>query len=199
VRIASIALIALTLCVPSAAQAQRLEAGAFITRAFLEEIGSSDHRAGTSTLGLGGRVAWHALPILDLEGELVVHPNAGVQGYKLEGLVGAKTGWRTRRFGAFIKVRPGFLYFSKDPFGVGRPGAPLGRIEWAQSLDPALDVGAVLEYYTPGGTIVRVDLGDTIVRYHPRTVAGAYMQPPRDVGGFTTRNRQWGIGIGKRF
>ncbi len=183
----------------SPAQAQRLEAGTFVTYAFLEEIGSHDHGVGTSTLGLGGRAVWHLVPFVDLDGEVVIHPNAGVQGYKLQGVVGAKAGVRWQRVGAFAKARPGFLYFSKDPFGVGRPGVTLGRTEWAHSLDPTIDVGGVVEYYAPSGLIVRFDLGDTIVRYHPRTVRASQLEPPRPVGGFTTRNRQWSFGLAKRF
>ena len=189
----------LSLLLPPPAQAQRLEAGTFVTYAFLEEIGSTDHGVGTSTLGLGGRAVWHVVPFLDLDGEVAIHPNAGVQGYKLQGVLGAKAGIRWQRVGAFAKVRPGCLFFSKDPFGVGRPGAVFPRTDWAHSLDPAIDVGGVLEYYTPNGLIVRFDLGDTIVRYHPRTVTASQLEPPRPVGGLTTRNRQWSVGLAKRF
>lgn len=198
-KLAYILAIALSLSLPAAARAQRLEGGGFITGAFLERIGSSDHRVGTSTMGLGGRAAVRLLPGIDLDGELAVHPNAGVQGYKLEGFLGAKAGVRWRGIGAFVKARPGFLYFSKDPFGAGRPGAPLGRIDWATSLDPSVDVGAVIEGYTRGGTIVRFDLGDTIVNYHARTVFLSQTQPAHRVGGFTARNRRWSLGVSKRF
>ena len=184
---------------PSTARAQRLDAGGFLTYAFLERIGSNDHQAGTSTLGLGGRAAWHLARFVDLDADLAVHPNAGVSGAKLEGFFGAKAGLRSRWVGGFVKARPGFLYFSKDPFGVGTRGAMLGRTEWAHSLDPALDVGAVIEFYTPGRVIVRVDLGDTMVRYHPRTVGVSQMQPPLQAGGFTTRNRHWSVGLSQRF
>ena len=192
-------LVALLLLLPSPTTAQRLEAGTFVTYAFLEEIGSTDHGVGTSTLGLGGRAVWHVVPFVDLDGEVAIHPNAGVQGYKMQGVFGAKAGARFRSVGVFAKVRPGFLFFSKDPFGVGRPGAVFPRTEWAHSLDPALDVGGVVEYYTPSGLIVRFDLGDTIVRYHPRTVVVSQHLPPQQVAGFTTRNRQWSVGLAKSF
>jgi hypothetical protein len=198
VRTTTFLLAGLTLLDPSPARAQRLEAGAFVTYAFLEEIGSSDHGAGTSTLGLGGRAVWHLVPFVDLDGELAVHPNAGVSGYKVQGFLGAKSGVRVGRLGAFAKIRPGFLFFSKDPFGVGRPGAPFPHTDWAHSIDPAFDVGGVVEYYAPSGMIVRFDLGDTIVRYHARSVV-SQLQPPRQVAGFTSRNRQWSLGLAKRF
>lgn len=190
--------LACLLVVSSPARAQRVEAGAFVTYAFLEEIGSSDHGIGTSTLGIGGRAVWHLAPFVDIDGELAIHPNAGVQGYKVQGVLGAKAGVRWSRLGAFAKVRPGFLYFSKDPFGVGRPGV-FPRTDWARSLDPALDVGGVVEYYTTRGMIVRFDLGDTIVKYHARAVTVSHVEPPRQAAGFTTRNRQWSLGLAKRF
>ncbi len=191
--------VGLSAVVPSSAQAQGLEAGGFMTYAFLEQIGSSDHGVGTSTLGLGGRAVWHVVRFVDVDGELAIHPNAGVSGYKVEGFLGAKAGVRFRRFGAFVKVRPGFLFFSKDPFGAGRREAAFPLTEWAHSLDPALDVGGVIEYDSPRGLILRFDIGDTIVRYHARSVIVSPFQAPREVAGFTTRNRQWSFGVGKRF
>lgn len=192
-------LLAALLSPPAAAQAQRVEAGGFMTGAFLERIGSSDHRVGTSTLGLGARLVWRPIPFVDLDGELAVDPPVGVSGYRVQGFLGGKVGVRFRRFGAFVKASPGFLYFSKDPFGAGRPGAALGRIAWASSLDPALNVGGVIEYYTRSRLIVRFDLGDTIVSYHPRTVFVSLLQPAQEVGGFTTRNRRWSAGVSRRF
>jgi len=65
-------LVGLSVAVPSTAQAQRLEAGGFITYAFLEQIGSTDHGIGTSTLGLGGRAVWHVVRFVDLDGALLL-------------------------------------------------------------------------------------------------------------------------------
>jgi len=76
-------LVGLSVAVPSTAQAQRLEAGGFITSAFLEQIGSTDHGIGTLAPGLGGRPVWHVVRFVDLDGELAIHPNVGVSGYKV--------------------------------------------------------------------------------------------------------------------
>lgn len=193
----------LLLALPSLSSAQstepRLEAGAFLTHAWLEEIGSTDHGTGTSTAGLGGRIGWRLLPHLDIDGEVAVHPKAGVSGYRVQGFLGARAGVRLGRFGLFAKVRPGFLYFSQDPFGVARAGSTVFDVRWADSLEPALDVGGVIEYYTPTGTIIRFDLGDTIVDYDARVVSSSLLEPPRSVAGFTTRNRQWSLGVARRF
>jgi hypothetical protein len=197
-RIATLLLAALSLA-PSLASAQRLETGVFFTLVRLEEIGSTDHDVGTTAGGLGARVVWRLLRHLDVDGEVAVHPNAGVSGYRIQGFLGVKAGVRFSRVGLFAKVRPGFLYFSKDPFGVGRQGDTFFKTQWAHSLDPAFDIGGVVEYYTPNGFVVRLDLADTVVRYEARSVFGSQREPSRQVAGFTTRNRQWSIGVGKRF
>jgi hypothetical protein len=76
---------------------------------------------------------------------------------------------------------------------------PFYNTQWAHSLEPALDIGGVVEYYTPNGIVVRLDLADTVVRYDARSVFVSQREPARQVAGFTTRNRQWGVGVGKRF
>jgi hypothetical protein len=192
-------LLGFTVLLPASAQAQRLETGLFFTYAFLEQIGSNDHEVGTSIAGFGGRVGWRLFRFVDAEGELAVHPTAGVSGYKVQGFAGAKVGAQFRRIGLFAKIRPGFLYFSKDPFGVAQPGAPFPHTNWAHSVEPAMDVGAVVEYNAANGVVVRFDLADTIVHYESRPVFVSLREPMREVGGFTTRNRQWSIGVGKRF
>jgi hypothetical protein len=198
VRVVSL-LAGVSVMVPSLAAAQQLETGVFFTYAFLEQVGSTDHRAGSTTGGLGGRIVWRALPFLDVEGELAGHPNAGVSGYKVQGFAGVKSGIRFSQLGVFVKVRPGFLYFSKDPFGVRRPDATFFEPHWAHSLEPAIDVGGVLEYYAPNNVVIRFDLADTIVRYSSRSVFGSQHEPPREIAAFTTRNRQWSFGVAKRF
>jgi hypothetical protein len=191
------------LTLPCLAAAQtpepRLETGVFLTFVRLEEIGSTDHEVGTSTVGLGGRIGWRIFRHLDVDGELVVHPRAGVTGYRIQGFVGAKAGVRLGRVGLYAKVRPGFLYFEKDPFGVAAPGSSFLNPLWADALEPALDLGGTIEYDTPRGLVVRFDIGDTIVRYGTRTVFSSPVLPPRQAGGFITRNRQWSLGMGKRF
>jgi hypothetical protein len=199
VRVTGSLLVGLALGLSNAASAQQVEGGVFLTYAFLEQIGGNDHRAGTSTMGLGGRAVWHVLPFVDVEGEVAGHPNAGVQGYRIQGFAGAKAGFRFYHLGVFAKARPGFIYFSRDPFGVERPGRSFFEPAWADSLEPAIDLGGVLEYYAPNGVIIRFDLADTIVHYEPRSVFQSQHLPRRDVGGFTTRNRQWSFGVSKRF
>ncbi len=196
-------LVALLLTLPSLAWAQqgeqRLEAGIFFTNVLLEEIGTTDHGTGTSAIGMGGRIVWRLLRHLDIDGEMAFHPNAGVSGHRVQGFLGAKAGVRFRRVGLFAKVRPGFIYFAKDPFGVAEAGSTLFETRWAHSLEPAFDFGGAVEYYTSRGLIVRFDLADTLVSYNARAVSSSRIEPLRSVAGFTTRNRQWSFGVGRRF
>ena len=99
----------LLLLLPSAARAQRLEAGVVLTHAALERIGSTDHDDRMTMVGLGARAVWHLVRFVDLDSELTLHPNSGVSGYKIQAFLGAKVGARSRRLGGFVKVRPGLL------------------------------------------------------------------------------------------
>jgi len=191
----------LMLPVPSYAQPSepRLETGAFFTFAKLERIGSTDHGPGSTTFGLGGRIGWRVIRHVDIDGELSVHPRAGVRGYRVQGFAGVKAGAWFGRLGVHAKVRPGFLYFEKDPFGVVSPGSTPLNTQWADSLEPAIDYGAIVQYVTSRGVLVRLDVGETLVRYDARMVSSSPVLPFMEVAGFTTRNRQWSVGFGRRF
>ena len=89
----------------------------------------------------------------------------GQQGSKaiMEGLFGVRMGARFQRFGLFGKVRPGFIYYQEAMQGGGNmtPGS-LTRF--------ATDFGGVVEFYPKRNSIVRFDVGTTVVRYlsdHP--------------------------------
>jgi hypothetical protein len=59
---------------------------------------------------------------------------------------------------------------------------------------------ACIEYTTPKELIIRIDVGEATVSYNSRlTVSSPVLPPPLQEGGFTTRNPQWSMGVGKRF
>jgi hypothetical protein len=177
---------------------KRLEAGGLFTYVFLEEIGSSDFRAGTGAGGLGRRLVYRMFPYLDLDSEVILHPKAGVSGHCVQGFVGLKAGRRFSKLGLFAKARPGFIYFAKDPFGVSRRGGTL-LAKWENSMESAIDFGGVFEYYSSRGAIIRFDLADVVIRYEPRSVFISQFVAPIKAGDFTTHNRQWSLGFGFRF
>jgi hypothetical protein len=197
-------LIVVVLAVPAIAGAQdmeqRYEVGALTTYTFLRQIGTRDAGVGTESIGFGGRLVYHLFPAVDLETEINFLPgNSATSGNHLQGLFGVKAGKRWEKVGLFVKARPGFLHFRRDPFGVGRPGSNFFSHERASSTEPSLDLGGVFEYYTARGLIFRFDLGHNVIRYAPRTVRTSDFVPPFEAGGFTTQNWQGSFGVGFRF
>jgi hypothetical protein len=194
----------LILMVPCIAAAQdtrqRYELGALVTYTFLREIGSTDAGVGTQAGGPGGRLVYHAFPFLDLDTEINFLPgNSATSGNHLQGFFGVKSGKRWNREAIFLKARPGFIHFSRDPFGVQNPGSNSFSHERAASTEFNFDLGGVIEYYTARGLILRFDLGDSLVRYARRTVRTSEFVPVFEAGGFTTHNWQGSFGISLRF
>ena len=194
----------LVLIIPDIAEAQdtgqRYELGGLITYTFLREIGSRDVGVGTESGGLGGRLVYRTLPLLDLETEINFLPgNSATSGNHLQGFFGVKAGKRWKKGGIFLKARPGFIHFRRDPFGVGKPGSSFFSTERAASTEPDIDLGGVIEYYTARGLILRFDLGDSVIHYGRRTVRTSDFLPPFEAGGFTTHNWQGSFGISFRF
>jgi hypothetical protein len=194
----------LVLMVPDIAGAQdtehRYELGGLVTYTFLREIGSRDAGVGTESGGLGARLVYRAFPLLDLETEINFLPgNPATSGSHLQGFFGVKSGKRWEKGGIFLKARPGFIHFRRDPFGVEKPGNSLFSHERAASTEPDVDLGGVVEYYTARGLILRFDLGDSVIHYARRTVRTSEFLPTFEAGGFTTHNWQGSFGISLRF
>jgi hypothetical protein len=194
----------LLLMVPDIAGAQdteqRYELGGLVTYTFLREIGTRDVGVGTDSGGLGGRLVYRAFPLLDFETEFNFLPgNSATSGNHLQGFFGVKTGKRWKQGGIFLKARPGFIHFRRDPFGVPKPGSSIFSTERATSTEPDIDLGGVVEYYTARGLILRFDLGDSMIHYARRTVRTSQFLPPFEAGGFTTHNWQGSFGISFRF
>src|SRR5262245_19575035 len=150
----------LVLIVPDFVKAQdtvqRYELGGLITYTFLREIGSTDAGVGTQAGGLGGRLVYRAFPVLDLESEINFLPgNSATSGNHVQGFFGAKAGKRWGKGGIFLKARPGFIHFRRDPFGVQKPGSSIFSHERAASTELNVDLGGVVEYYTSRGLILR--------------------------------------------
>jgi hypothetical protein len=203
-RLSPLICICLLVIVPAFARAQdrgtQFELGGLITYTFLEEIGTTDSGVGIQAGGFGGRFVYHALPFLDFDTEINFLPgNSATSGNHLQGLFGMKAGKRFSEVGIFLKARPGFLHFRRDPFGVGESSSNFFSHERAKSTELNIDLGGVIEYYTALNLILRFDLGDSMIRYSPRTVRTSDFVAPFEAGGFTTHNWQGGFGISFRF
>ncbi len=173
-----------------------------------------DHRYES---GFGGRFTYNINRNLAIETELNFIPGTPTAqeiiqtgsirtgpfsgGEKTQVLFGAKYGYRGKRFGIFGKVRPGFIHFNAFPYVTAtfivrdQTGQPYDILVLS-SEKPAtffnVDVGGVVEYYPTKRTIIRFDIGDTIIRYNK--------QEPKEFNPtFTRHNLQMSLGFGFRF
>lgn len=116
------------------------------------------------------------------------------QGRKLQAFAGPKFGIRKEKFGVFGKVRPGIYWVFKYPrvlILVPNPPSFIGSArDWVGFF--AVDVGGVFEYYPTKKTIIRFDVGDTIVNYRA-------LEPKPFNPGFTRHTFQFSTGFGFRF
>ena len=104
---------------------------------------------------------------------------------------GPKAGVRSRRLGVFAKARPGFTRLFDR--GLGCTGEICALILLARPVyrtEFAMDLGGVVEVYPSSDSLLRFDLGTTIVRH--RSLA----PPCQDC---TTRNLASSLGVGWRF
>ena len=162
---------------------------------------------GTHPRGLGSRVSVDLLRWLVLEGEVTAYPKDDVSidsapgvapAYRLtyrrsrfEGLFGARAGVRRGRFGVFAKLRPGFTRLDDGGITCEGPVCPLILLAPpAYRTELALDAGGVLEFFAAPTAVIRLDVGDTIIRH--RSAA-----PP--CAACTTHNVTTRLGIGVRF
>jgi hypothetical protein len=137
----------------AAASAQgRFDAGAQVVVAHSSEFDAND-------TGFGGRFAWHPVELLAAEAEMNV-------GSRVEGLFGVTAGPRVARARPFAKLRPGFLTFRGQPVAcilIFPP--PLSCVLAAGRTVFALDVGGGVELFAPGRGVIRVDVGDRLLKY----------------------------------
>ena len=124
-------------------------------------------------------------------------------------------GKRFKNFGVFAKGRPGVLYASKGDLFVGPTAVcpavfppPSGCFQTRSLSSFALDVGGVVEFYPTQRTLVRVDVGDTMIRRGDRNVSGDFNSggalsflflAVTRVPAETTHSLQASVGVGFRF
>lgn len=118
----------------------------------------TSHRA-SRVQGGGGRFAYNFSKYVAGEAEVnFLVPTNHIfrirSNYQIQGLFGLKSGVRIKRFGVFGKVRPGFAYLgSFNQFGFTDESR----------VNTLLDIGGVGEFYPSKRTIVRFDIGDTMI------------------------------------
>jgi hypothetical protein len=107
-------------------------------------------------------------------------------------LVGPRAGVRWNDLGVFARVRPGFVRFSERFF---KPNIvcilifPPPEACLAPNANFALDIGGTVEVPVGSGASLRLDLGDTLMRFSRGDQADAEW----------THNLQFGAGVGWSF
>jgi hypothetical protein len=170
----------------------------------------SDYPVTLTELGFGARVNYNFTKNVAVEAEANFFPQdkrpnyvIGVPirirepgGRKFQAVFGPKIGIRKNKFGVFAKARPGFIILGRyavvEEFG-STPQSNFAIIsrKFNQTF-LAADVGGVIEYYPSRRTVVRFDVGDTIIRYDAKGAAN--INPS-----VTRHNLQFSTGFGFRF
>lgn len=156
-----------------------------------------------TTFGIGGRVGYNVNRYVTVEAEFNYLPEKNLnetdQSRREQFFAGVKAGKRWERVGVFAKARPGVMHFDELPFHTvcGLSATSSGCTRESQT-DFALDAGGVVEYYPTARTILRFDVGDTIVHFDkagPTAGFGSVVTTPAQ----TTHNFQASVGFGFRF
>ena len=152
--------------------------------------------------GGGVRLTYHINDHFDVEAEgnlfeffLEDHPTDDVVG--AQGLLGVRAGLQYKRIGVFAKLRPGVVNFPS----LRGPRGPCSLLPCEGSRRGgnrfAVDAGAVVEFYPAEKIILRMDIGDTMIRFSDdHFFKSSTMVRIND--GFS-HNLQWGASIGYRF
>jgi hypothetical protein len=103
-----------------------------------------------------------------LDAALDWFPSNNLFGHTVMGLFGGKAGTRTKHFGFFGKVRPGFITIDntlRQETAVEDNSGNLISLNtrFDRLTERAIDVGGVFEYYPSQHWAFRYDLGDTVI------------------------------------
>jgi hypothetical protein len=192
--------VTLVLACPLVARAQ---SGRSRFDATLQVTWATSGQFDTTRAGVGGRLAWHPLPLVGVEGELAVYPGDWPDGRVIsrgqrELLGGVTVGPRLGGIRPFFKLRPGAVWVDEAP----RPIAciaifppPLDCRLASGARLAALDYGAGVEV-SAGRALLRIDAGDRMVKY-----PGPVFDLQRRVrdSAFWSHDRRVSVGLGVRF
>jgi hypothetical protein len=181
---------------PAAAQSGRFDAGVPVTWAHSGEFDAT-------TVGVGGRFAWHPSSLLGVEAEFNLYPSDWPERFAFsdgqrEGLFGVTVGPRLGPVRPFAKMRAGFLNISPAgrPFPCVLIFPPPLSCQLAADGDTllALDYGGGVEI--GGRVFLRVEAGDRPVAYE-REVLGQQGQVDRRR--LWSHDFRFSVGAGLRF
>lgn len=138
--------------------------------------------------GIGGRFTYNLAANLALEADANHYVTRGTvfsvqaDGRATSAFFGPKAGIRKNRFGIFFKARPGFVSFSD----VLTSASVQGDLSTARKTHAAFDLGGVFELYPSRRMIVRIDVGEVLVRYGDATLLSSGVFAVRTIGTIDT-------------
>jgi hypothetical protein len=198
---AAVVIMSVSLCCKSVlAQADAPKAEAGVQSSLLRV----DRVSGKATEpGVGGRLTYNVTDSVGVETELNFFPKkdgaTNQEGGRItEGLFGVRIGKRSEKVGVFGKARPGFVSFGRAILNRDARVTNAFNFQYGRLTHFAFDLGGVVELYPSRRTVVRFDIGDTIIRYGRQNFIDALGQTAV-VEGFTRHNLQFGAGVGFRF
>jgi Outer membrane protein beta-barrel domain len=212
IRARSLLIIATLACLAAAAPAwaqpdQKFELGGQVSALRLSDFPATN-------AGLGGRFSYDLARWIAVESEFSWFPHDDVtvrsnstpelgtsyHRRRAEAFFGPKMGLKTQRFGFFGKVRPGVARLSDQGvecegdfcalMTLGLPVSLLARPVYRTEF--ALDVGGVVEFYPSPRTILRFDIGDTLIKHRSQA-------PPCWGTTCTSNNFSSRFGVGVQF
>lgn len=142
--------------------------------------------------GVGGRFTYNVTQNIAVDTEVNYFSTSEVDLNRTQGLFGIRAGKRfgSPSIGLFAKARPGLMRFHGERF----PGVTVNG-----TTKFTLDLGGIVELYPSKRTIVRIDVGDTIIFYNDETIRRLSLPggPQQRLG--TSHSLQTSIGFGFRF
>ena len=145
--------------------------------------------------GVGVRFTYNLNDYVGLEAETTQFQQTreGGEDNEREGFFGVRAGKRTKRYGLFAKVRPGVTRFYLLGVTPGPNVFEQGHTRFA------VDVGGVFEYYLHRHAAIRVDVGDTMVRFKTGDFFYKRLDEPMFVQRKLSHNLQVNVGFALRF
>lgn len=180
------------LTLPAAAVAQ-VDRGAWHAAAVVAAADSDEFKE--TEAGIGGRIGWTTLSrLIGVEAELTFYPgdlpdSQPFSSSRVEGFFGGTFGPQLGRFRPFARLRPGFLHYADapEPLACIAIFPPPLSCELAEGATlPALDIGGGVEFDMADRGLVRLDLGNRLVRYDG---------PVRDGDGEVRDDAFWSHGL----
>ena len=179
---------------------------------------------GPTLPGVGARLTYNLNRHFALEGAAYFSPgncqfcSGEVTGFITQGMVGVKAGQRFKKFGLFVKARPGVINLSQAQFELVSTGSSKGiptgpfdetpfKLVTRSRTDFAVDVGPVVEIYPTKKFFLRFDMGLLIERVGSRTfnsfafdqTTGGFQPFSVKIPGKTIGHFQFTSGVGFRF